>query len=52
MPSRHHRPALLLRGKGMVFSMRPYAELPDLNTTFMPLYFAMSATGGGSQSAA
>ena len=33
-------------GKGMVFSMRPFAELPDLNMTFMPLYFAMSATGG------
>jgi len=35
------------RGKGLVFSMRPYAELPDRNMTFMPLYFAMSATGGG-----
>jgi len=34
-------------GKGLVFSMRPYAELPDRNMTFMPLYFAMSATGGG-----
>ncbi len=33
-------------GKGMVFSVRPYAELPDMKMTFMPLYFAMSATGG------
>lgn len=32
-------------GNGLVFSMRPFAELP--NMTFLPLYFAMSATGGG-----
>ena len=35
-------------GKGMVFSMRPYAEMPERNITFMPIYFAMSATGGES----
>ena len=28
--------------KGIVFSMRPYAELPEKNITFMPLYFAFS----------
>ncbi len=33
-------------GNGMVFSMRPYAELPDQNIIFIPLYFAFSATGG------
>jgi len=30
--------------KGMVFSMRPYLEQTDAHITFMPLYFAMSAT--------
>lgn len=33
-------------GKGIVFSVRPYAELPDKNISFVPLYFAFSATGG------
>lgn len=33
-------------GKGMVFSMRPYADLLDKNIIFIPLYFAFSATGG------
>jgi len=31
---------------GMVFSTRPYEELPEKNITFIPLYFAYSATGG------
>jgi len=26
--------------------MRPYAELPEQNLVFIPLYFAFSATGG------
>ena len=34
-------------GKGMVFSMRPYSDLPDAGITFIPLYYAMSATGSG-----
>jgi predicted AAA+ superfamily ATPase len=33
-------------GKGIVFSVRPYADLPDKNITFVPLYFAFSATSG------
>lgn len=33
-------------GKGLVFSARPYADLPEKNITFVPLYFAYSATGG------
>lgn len=33
-------------GKGIVFSVRPYADLPDKNITFIPLYFTFSATGG------
>ncbi|HBI22811.1 MAG: nuclease [Nitrospirae bacterium RIFCSPLOW2_12_42_9] len=33
--------------KGIVFSIRPYAELPEKNIMFVPLYFALSATGGG-----
>lgn len=32
--------------EGIVFSMRPYAELPEKNITFVPLYFAFSATAG------
>ena len=32
--------------KGIVFSIRPYAELPEKNIVFVPLYFALSATGG------
>lgn len=32
--------------KGIVFSIRPYAELPEKNITFVPLYFAFSATAG------
>jgi len=32
--------------KGLVFSMRPYAELPEQKLVFIPLYFAFSATGG------
>ena len=31
---------------GIVFSMRPYAELPEQKLVFIPLYFAFSATGG------
>jgi uncharacterized protein len=31
---------------GFVFSTQPYAELPDEKLTFIPLYFAYSATGG------
>lgn len=33
-------------GQGMVFSTRPYAELPEKKLVFVPLYFAFSATGG------
>jgi predicted AAA+ superfamily ATPase len=32
--------------KGIVFSTQPYAELPESKLTFIPLYFAFSATGG------
>lgn len=32
--------------EGIVFSMRPYAELPEQKLVFIPLYFAFSATGG------
>ena len=32
--------------KAIVFSTRPYAELPETKITFIPLYFAFSATGG------
>ena len=32
--------------EGIVFSMRPYAELPEKNITFVPLYFAFSTTAG------
>ena len=32
--------------EGIVFSMRPYAKLIEKNITFVPLYFAFSATGG------
>ncbi len=31
-------------GKAMVFSTRPYADLPEQKITFMPLYWAYSAT--------
>jgi len=31
---------------GIVLSMRSYAELPEKNITFIPLYFASSATAG------
>lgn len=31
---------------GIVFSSRPYAEMPEKNIIFMPLYFAFSGTGG------
>jgi predicted AAA+ superfamily ATPase len=34
-------------GNGMVFSTRQYAELPDKRISFIPLYFAMSATMSG-----
>jgi hypothetical protein len=34
--------------KGIVFSTRPYAELPENNIVFVPLYFAFSATRGSS----
>jgi hypothetical protein len=33
-------------GKAMVFSGRPYADLPEQRITFMPLYSAFAATGG------
>jgi uncharacterized protein len=33
-------------GGGLVFSSRPYAELPDQKLTFLPLYSAYYATGG------
>ena len=36
----HNSPA------GIVLSMQPYAELPEKKLTFVPLYFAFSATGG------
>lgn len=32
-------------GRGLVFSSRPYAELPEQKITFMPLYSVYSATG-------
>lgn len=32
--------------KGIVFSTRPYADLPEKNLTFAPLYFTFSVTGG------
>lgn len=32
---------------GLVFSSAPYAELPERKLTFLPLYFAYSATGSG-----
>ncbi len=35
-------------GGGLVFSSRPYAELPEQKITFLPLYSAYHATGGGS----
>jgi predicted AAA+ superfamily ATPase len=31
-------------GEGLVFSMAPYAELPQQKIKFIPLYFALSAT--------
>jgi uncharacterized protein len=31
---------------GMVFSTRPYEALPERGITYIPLYFAYSATGG------
>ena len=33
--------------KGFVFSTRSYADLPKQNVTFIPLYFAFSATYAG-----
>ena len=33
-------------GKALVFSDRPYAELPEQKITFLPLYAAFAATGG------
>lgn len=33
-------------GRGIVFSTRPHADVPEERITFMPLYFAFSATGG------
>jgi len=32
--------------KGIVFSSRPYEELPEKSLTYIPLYLAFSATGG------
>ncbi len=34
--------------RGIVFSMRPYAELSEKNIVFIPLYFAFSVTRGSS----
>ena len=34
--------------KGIVLSTQPYADLPEKNLTFVPLYFTFSATGGKS----
>jgi hypothetical protein len=31
-------------GRGLVFSTRPYADLPDQNITFIPIYSAYWAT--------
>jgi predicted AAA+ superfamily ATPase len=31
---------------GLVFSSRPYEQLPEHKLTFLPLYYACSATGG------
>ena len=33
-------------GKALVFSDRPYADLPEQNMTFLPLYSAFAATKG------
>ena len=33
-------------GKALVFSDRPYADLPEQNRTFLPLYSAFAATKG------
>ncbi len=33
-------------GKALVFSMRPFAELPEQRISFLPLYSAFAATGG------
>jgi hypothetical protein len=33
-------------GQAIVFSDRPYADLPEQRITFMPLYSAFAATGG------
>jgi hypothetical protein len=33
-------------GRALVFSMRPFAELPEHGITFMPLYSVYAATGG------
>lgn len=35
--------------KGYVLSTQPYAELPDEKISFIPLYFAYSATGGSGE---
>jgi len=35
--------------KGYVFSTQQYAELPEDNIVFIPLYFAYSATGGAGE---
>lgn len=32
--------------QGIVFSVRPYEELPEKNLTYIPLYLAFAATGG------
>ena len=34
--------------RGIVFSMRPYAEPAEKNIVFIPLYFAFSVTRGSS----
>ncbi|MBI2353702.1 MAG: hypothetical protein HYV06_01520 [Deltaproteobacteria bacterium] len=33
-------------GGGLVFSSRPYAELPEQKVSFLPLYSVFYATGG------
>ncbi len=33
-------------GNALIFSDRPYADLPEQRITFLPLYGAFAATGG------
>jgi len=36
-------------GQALVFSDRPYANLPEQKITFLPLYGVFAATGGGDE---